>query len=89
VLAVPGHHPTATGYAIVVGEKRNRVGLLVDELLGQEEIVIRPLPSILGPVPGIAGASILGEGQVILILDVITLLQSLPRPQPSDTSPTA
>ncbi len=89
VLAVPGHHPTATGYAIVVGEKRNRVGLLVDELLGQEEIVIRPLPSILGPVPGIAGASILGEGQVILILDVITLLQSLPRPQPLDTSPKA
>jgi len=72
---VPEAEPWAgSGYAIVVGEARRRVGLVVDHLLGREEIVIRPLPSILGPVPGIAGASILGEGQVILILDVANLL---------------
>ena len=61
-------------YAIVVGEERRRVGLVADKLLGQEEIVIRPLPAILGHVPGIAGASILGEGRVILILDPSNLL---------------
>ena len=61
-------------YAIVVGEERRRVGLVVDRLLGQEEIVIRPLPAILGHIPGIAGASILGEGRVILILDPSNLL---------------
>ncbi len=75
LLGVPEAEPWAgSGYAIVVGEARRRVGLVVDHLLGREEIVIRPLPSILGPVPGIAGASILGEGQVILILDVANLL---------------
>ncbi len=64
---------TESQYAIIVGEGRHRVGLIVDELLGREEIVIRPLPPALGSVPGIAGASILGEGQVILILDVPNL----------------
>lgn len=76
LLEVPDH-ARRTGrvqYAVVVGEERHRVGLLVDRLVRQEEIVIRPLPAILGSVPGIAGASILGEGQVILILDVAHLL---------------
>ncbi len=64
---------TESQYTIIVGEGRHRVGLNVDELLGREEIVIRPLPPAFGSVPGIAGASILGEGQVILILDVPNL----------------
>ncbi len=76
LLEVPEHARTNNHiqYAVVVGEERHRVGLLVDRLVRQEEIVIRPLPAILGSVPGIAGASILGEGQIILILDVTHLL---------------
>ncbi|MBS1253835.1 MAG: Chemotaxis protein CheA [Anaerolineales bacterium] len=61
-------------YAVVVGEDRDRVGLVVDELVTQEEIVIRPLPPALSSIPGLTGASILGEGQVVLILDVPNLV---------------
>ncbi len=76
LLDVPDHEQTngSIQYAVVVGEERHRVGLLVGRLVRQEEIVIRPLPPILGSVPGIAGASILGEGQIILVLDVTHLL---------------
>lgn len=62
-------------YAVVVGQGRERVGLVVDQLLGQEEIVIRPLPSSLADIPGLAGASIPGEGQVILIVDALGLCE--------------
>jgi len=44
-------------------------GLMVDRLLGQQEIVIKPLPGHLARAPGISGAAILGDGQVALILD--------------------
>jgi len=75
LLDVPQPRSSASEprYAVVVGEGRERVGLMVDGLLGQEEIVIRPLPPILADIPGLAGASILGEGQVILILDALNL----------------
>ena len=77
LLDVPGHRPPAESrYAVVVGQGRERVGLVVDQLLGQEEIVIRPLPASLADIPGLAGASILGEGQAILILDALSLCAS-------------
>jgi len=76
LLDVPGNgtERAGTGYAVVVGEDRDRLGVLVDELVGQEEIVIRPLPPALGNIPGLAGATILGEGQVVLILDAPNLV---------------
>ena len=52
---------------IAVGEKR--YGLVVDELLGQEETVIKPLSSYLKKVPGLSGATIGGDGHVRLIID--------------------
>ncbi len=71
VLGVPGDAPgrAGPGYAVVVGENRDRIGLVADNLLYQEEIVIRPLPPAIGSIPGLAGATILGEGQVVLVLD--------------------
>jgi two-component system chemotaxis sensor kinase CheA len=77
LLEVPenGPIPSLPGYAVIVGEDHGRVGLVVDDLLGQEEIVIRPLPPALRDIPGLAGASILGEGQVVLILDAPNLVQ--------------
>jgi len=67
LLDVPGNgtERAGTGYAVVVGEDRDRLGVLVDELVGQEEIVIRPLPPAIGNIQGLAGATILGEGQVV------------------------
>ncbi|RME86169.1 MAG: chemotaxis protein CheA [Caldilineae bacterium] len=76
LLETPVHNGSpadASRYAVVVGQGRERVGLVVDRLLGREEIVIRPLPPSLADLPGLAGASILGDGQVILILDALGL----------------
>jgi len=47
--------------------------LMVDTLVGQQEIVIKPLGKLLGNIPVIAGATILGNGQVSLIIDVASL----------------
>lgn len=62
---------------IVANVGQNMVGLVVDELLGQQEVVIKTLDSNLANSPGIAGATILGNGQVALILDVAGLLQGM------------
>jgi two-component system, chemotaxis family, sensor kinase CheA len=57
-------------YVVVVGWAEKRIGLLVDSLLGQKEVVIKALGDYLGDVPGIAGSTILGDGSVILVIDV-------------------
>jgi len=51
------------------------IGLVVDELLGELQTVIKPLPRLFGKVGGIGGSTILGTGQVALILDVPSLIQ--------------
>jgi two-component system chemotaxis sensor kinase CheA len=61
---------------VVVEHGGVRAGLLVDALLGETQAVIRPLGSGLGPIDGIAGATILGDGRVALILDVPAVLQA-------------
>ena len=57
-------------YVVIVGWAEKRLGLLVDSLQGQREVVIKSLGTYLGDVPGIAGSTILGDGSVILIVDV-------------------
>jgi two-component system chemotaxis sensor kinase CheA len=57
-------------YVVVVGWAEKRIGLLVDSLKGQKEIVIKSLGNYLGNVIGIAGSTILGDGSVILVVDV-------------------
>jgi len=59
-----------TLYAVIVGWADKQIGLLVDSLLGQKEIVIKTLGNYLGDIPGIAGSTILGDGSVILVIDV-------------------
>ncbi|MFZ7101484.1 MAG: chemotaxis protein CheA [Peptococcaceae bacterium] len=60
-------------YVVVVKKNDKMVGLIVNELIGQQEIVISSLGKFLNGIPGIAGAAILGDGTVSLILDVATL----------------
>ena len=55
---------------VVETEGGDRIGLLVDELLGQQQVVIKSLDSNYHPVEGISAATILGDGRVALILDV-------------------
>jgi len=60
---------------VVVEEDDRYVGLHVDELLGQQQVVIKSLKSNYRPVTGFAGATILGNGTVALILDIAGLLE--------------
>ena len=64
-------------HAFVVGEGKQAVGIAVDRILGQTEIVIRALNDPLAQVPGISGATELGDGRVVLILDVATITRRL------------
>ncbi len=64
-------------YVVNVGLGMKRIGLVVDELLGQQEIVIKSLGEYLGNIRGIAGSTILGDGSVIMIIDVAELVESL------------
>ena len=57
-------------HVVVVGWSDQRFGIIVDEFLGQREIVIKSLGDLLGDIPAIGGSTILGDGKVILILDV-------------------
>ncbi len=61
-------------YVVVVGLAQHRVGLVVDELLGQQDVVIKPIGKALRQVPGIAGATELGDNRTVLLLDVATLV---------------
>lgn len=54
---------------VVLGIGANRVGLVIDEMYGKQEIVIKPLGKYLGKVEGITGTTILGDGTIIMILD--------------------
>ena len=58
---------------VVVKIGKNKTGFIVDELIGQQEIVIKSLGRFLSKIKGIAGATILGDGNVALILDVASL----------------
>ena len=64
------------GLIMVVEGDGRRVGLCVDELLGQQQVVVKTLEANYGHVDGIAGATILGDGSVALILDVAGLTRS-------------
>ena len=56
-----------------------RVGFVVDQLIGQEEVVIKPLGTLLHGLPGLAGATITGDGRIALILDVPSLMKAYAR----------
>ena len=69
-------------FVIVIGAAERRFGLLVDQLVGEEELVIKALPSELIASDLVSGASILGDGTVVLILNVPAVLSRLSRATP-------
>lgn len=75
ILDVPGRAERLSFYTVVVGVANRKFGIIVDTLVGQKEIVIKPLGAYLRNVPGIAGSTILGDGRVIMILDAGELLR--------------
>lgn len=74
LLDVPRVKKNKELFVVVVRKGEQRWGLVVDQLVGQQEIVIKPLGNLLAGIPGVAGATILGNGQVSIILDVNSLV---------------
>ncbi len=62
-------------YVVVIGLAESKLGVIVDTLVGQEEIVIKSLGDYLQGVEGIAGATIRGDGRVTLIIDVAAMME--------------
>lgn len=62
-------------HVVIVTVGTRRVGFVVDQLIGQEEVVIKPLGKMLQGTPGMAGATITGDGTIALILDIPSLLR--------------
>jgi len=76
----PEHTDLLDGLLMIVEADGQRVGLFVDELMSQQQVVIKSLETNFRPVVGVAGATMLGDGRVALILDVpgvITRFQSI------------
>lgn len=62
------------GYVVIVGLAETRLGLVVQDLVGEQEVVIKSLSGFVGDLKGISGATILGDGRVALIVDVSSAL---------------
>ena len=67
-------HSSDKSYIVLVEKRGKLVGLRVDEILGQEDIVVKPLSKLLSNAKGFSGATILGDGRVCLIIDPISIL---------------
>ncbi|MBV2090079.1 MAG: chemotaxis protein CheA [Candidatus Thiodiazotropha sp. (ex Ctena orbiculata)] len=64
-----------SGHVVIVNVGNIQVGLVVDHLIGQEEVVIKPLGALLQGLEGMAGATITGDGKIALIMDVPGLMR--------------
>ncbi len=73
--------PVDRYFVIIVGLAQQRFGLAVDALLGQHDIVTKPLSGRVRHIPGISGATELGDRRAVLVLDVGALMEDLLRPQ--------
>lgn len=67
------------GHVVVVSMGVRRIGFVVDTLIGQEEVVIKPLGALLHGMRGLAGATITGDGRISLILDIPGLMYTYAR----------
>jgi two-component system chemotaxis sensor kinase CheA len=67
---------TSGGQVLMVQVGNRNIGFIVDQVIGQEEVVIKPLGAMLHGLPGLAGATITGDGNVALILDMPGLLKA-------------
>lgn len=78
---VPGaqHDEPGEGHVVILSVGTQRIGFVVDQLVGQEEVVIKPLGKMLQGTPGMAGATITGDGRIALILDVPSMLKRYAR----------
>ncbi len=76
LFSTSGQQDAARGIAVILEADGNKAALLIDELVGQQQVVVKNLEANYRRVAGISGATILGDGSVALILDVSTLLRA-------------
>jgi two-component system chemotaxis sensor kinase CheA len=74
IFRIPTDQQQQYLFVVIVGSGDKKVGLVVDSLIGEEDVVIKPLRDRYTNAPGIAGANITGDGRVSLIIDVAQLL---------------
>ncbi len=75
LVASAAHEEQREGHVVIVSIGTQRIGFVVDQLVGQEEVVIKPLGKMLQGTPGMSGATITGDGRIALILDVPSMLK--------------
>ncbi len=76
-MAPGGPNTTGIETVLIAEVGDSRVGIIVDEVIGQQEIAIKSLDKLLKSVRGFSGATILGTGRIALILDVNSLIEDL------------
>lgn len=74
-----GHEEQREGHVVILNVGNQSIGFVVDQLVGQEEVVIKPLGKMLQGTPGMSGATITGDGRIALILDVPSMLKRYAR----------
>lgn len=78
ILGIPGPLQYNDGFKVVViSDRMNRYGLIVDEFLGEQDLVVRPLDQRLGKVPDVSAVSLMPDGSPVLILDAEDMVRSI------------
>jgi len=72
-LAVPGETKNGDGMLLRIRKSERRAALRCDAVNKQEEVVVKPLEGVLSGIPGLSGTAVLGDGNIVPILDVVTL----------------
>ncbi|MCD5993026.1 chemotaxis protein CheA [Pseudomonas sp. CDFA 602] len=75
LISSAAHEEQREGHVVILTVGTQRIGFVVDQLVGQEEVVIKPLGKMLQGTPGMSGATITGDGRIALILDVPSMLK--------------
>lgn len=79
LIGSAAHVEQGEGHVVILTVGSQRIGFVVDQLIGQEEVVIKPLGKMLQGTPGMSGATITGDGRIALILDVPSMLKRYAR----------
>ena len=75
LVSSAAHEEQREGHVVILSVGTQRIGFVVDQLVGQEEVVIKPLGKMLQGTAGMSGATITGDGRIALILDVPSMLK--------------
>jgi len=64
---------------VIITDGQSKVGMIVDRLLNEQDVLVKPLPDYLSGINGMGGATIMGDGKVALVLNPVELMQFVAR----------